>query len=454
MTTTTSRKIAFSLETKIPLPLRYVTLRHSALDMEDTCPVPDPRPTTTDSAVAGEEKEAGEKDDEKVVGEKDGEKDVGEKDGEKDGEKVVGEKVVGEKVVGEKEGGEDNPLLAIITAAVESATYEQVNGVFKTMVMGTAAYEKGSTIDDLPPDRLHERLRGAIASSMTSIAQWLEKIRNDKTLADSNLNVQSILLMEMIRYAYRVEMVTANHPSEEFWRQRKNEVMRCAAKHGYRYDAAKWREFLVAVDEKSKRRRAKREALASSPAATSSDAPAAPNDTKNTDKEAKKDAGKAKRRKDPRTRKRRSLYSEYVRCSADVRLNDPPMLAELCITSNGYLAIASLTAPPDVMLRLEREMTYIIVVTRSSFVMGAAMLKDFIDKYRTTTESLEGAVGTVIVHRPDNVKPEEVDAAVKQFFREHSEDIQDNIAYWNPEEMERLQRRAASDASAASSTDS
>lgn len=307
-----------------------------------------------------------------------------------------------------------HPLIAAIEMLIEGTSCDIFNRAYQALVKASAACDPNAIIEPLPTDEMKQRLKSAIPRMVQALAGWLSTTAKDKTIEQliGDNETKAMILGELIRASYCAEMSRACVIRDDKWTQKKNEIASCAAQHTVLFDAIAWRDFLVAVDVKSKRIEAKRK--------------------EDSESKKKRLAGRTKRT-GPNA-KRSTLYDEYVREAARSRVNDPPKLAEYVITAHAYLALASKQLPPDKMLKMENDIITTVALLKAAMIMPKSHLMNFAKQFNVTSEKLMSSVGTIVVHRPDDVKTTDIDEAVKQFLSENKDDLEARIAKWNPEE--------------------
>ena len=320
----------------------------------------------------------------------------------------------------EEEKKKDIELLsAYITTIAEKTTYEEANSAFRAIVETAALRMPGASAPEpLSRRRLNERLKESLKVIIPSISQSIIQTREIRPVSGfiADKNSKRICQHEMVRHACMREIVLAVNPPENFWNMYTEELMKQGNSLGIVVNGEEMHAFLVAVDEKSKKIKAKVERLA-------------------REGPSKLDKATVQAKKIEKLRHPPSLYDSYVKQAALSRLKEPPGLNQYVIVAYAIEAIGSKYLPSDKFLIVEDFISDRISATKAGLVMTKEMLADFCEKNKQITTRMLESAGTIIVHRPDDADPTKVDEAVKGFLQQHQEDFVSNLKKWgiNPE---------------------
>jgi hypothetical protein len=328
----------------------------------------------------------------------------------------------------EKKEGDDerlHPLMKYLLDLADTTSCSIVNAFYQAMIEATVLYNPQAKIDPLPEEGMSDRLRSAVPKAAPGLANWLDSIGKDRSMKEisNDDQVRGMFLIELIRCAYSGEMLIACKLPEEVWTKKKNEVVECAQRYGVKFDPSTWKVYFEATEDKAKSMAAKRG-----------------RSKEEMEARAKK---KAAKRKAP-ARKQRSLFDEYIRSAATSRIEETVNLGVYTTTAFGYLAMASMQIDPEKLLKMENEIITNIALFKAAMVMTKPMLEEFAKKCDVTSQQLMASVGTMIVHRPDDAKVEDIDKAIKQFLSENQDSFESRIGKWNPEALEAMRKQGES----------
>ena len=324
----------------------------------------------------------------------------------------------------EKKEEEIRPLTQLLLSIADGTSHRRVNEAFQMMVRSAVLHDKNAPISSISREDMHERMKAASRLVLPNAPAILESLRKGRTMKETEEDPKTrfILLAEIVRYAYSKEIMQACVLPPEFWVERKNDLVSRAQKFGVRLDPDQWRQFLVLVDTKSRKYLAKRKSGKSAEATRTEKAEKA-----------------AKRKRDGIQKPMKPEFEIYAKMAALSRLDDIPAMSEFVITMRGILAMASLQIDPEALLKMECTFENSLSCLRAAMLMPKPMFDTFVEQQKETTKRILGAMGTIIVHRPDGVNPAEVDQAVQNFLRDRHDDFQSMIRKWNPSAAEPAQ---------------
>jgi len=379
-----------------------------------------------------------------------------------------------------------------------SAVYIQLAGESFNYAEAKKAHPGAILINPLPREGMTEALARGKERVAKEFSSWIEDMEKKKANVKAILSskaTKEALLKEMVRFSFSTELACAYTLPESFWDTKLRAIGEIAKKYSIAFDQKLWAEYLLAVDERSKRMLAKRERereemrrIMASPdpkaaaAIVIEEKKKAMLAKKEREREeakeeidrflaaeaetAKKEALAkemlAKRMALSSRAKRSSLKRDYIKVGAQTRVTEKDGSQCFVITAYSYLyfaasiieggggtgaamtsAAGAASAAMDraKLIKLEEEILAVVINVRAGFTMNKEALAKFIEQTAPVADRLRHGAGTILVHRPDGTDTSQVDAAIKGFLAERGEALEEQVAVWNPDVAEEMREK-------------
>jgi len=268
----------------------------------------------------------------------------------------------------------------IITEYVESMTESDFKKILKKIVSSAVVSSSGDDIPDCP--NFKERLIANIPKAA--------KIWDDKGMTP----IKELTLDELVRLEFREEIVDAHDLPSTFWSSRNDEIIKIGREFGITLTKDDYCEFVAKV----------------------------------TDDNYKTEMNK-------RTTTQKLIKAHYDRIIESARLTcreESEKIAQMYIIAFVLLSKGMLKIRPDQLLQLEQRMIRMIAVTKISLVMDKRMAKEYMEQHDAADRNTPKGMGTILIHRPDDVSPEVVGKAVNSFMAKNQEKFEAKLSEWRP----------------------
>jgi len=309
-------------------------------------------------------------------------------------------------------------IAAYLDSLANTTTYDELANLFRHLVnTSVAASGNDLSIRDLPVERLKERIVRGISSIRVQTTAWIVgKTKGSSVVSDvSDLlgrrETRLSILTELVRAEYSKELFTAVQHPKEFWDNLFVLIGDAVSRYGVVIPETEMRKFLLLVDEKSKKMLAVGRTFSDS---------------------HQKQERRAKKGLPPR-KGESSLCKEYVRAAAASRIHETGNFARLSITIYGILSIAVPLVKPDVLLKIESELSAIAAMLKASMIMDKPTYDEFLKNYMDSSRKLLESAGTIIVHRPDDLDTGVIDGAIKDVLATSGHALEESLEKWVPE---------------------